>query len=104
MTSKTGTVNNVMQVKRTDFEVFDALTLDSQDSDMSGAGTHIKSLRATFEYNCFSSGLYSSLKFAKMWTLRDYVHFILVIWFCIKTDLSQTCPVPLPAPTSRTRM
>lgn len=32
MTSKTGTVNNVIQVKRTDFEVFDALRLDSQDS------------------------------------------------------------------------
>ncbi|XP_029019823.1 5'-AMP-activated protein kinase subunit beta-1b [Betta splendens] len=35
MTSKTGTVNNVIQVKRTDFEVFDALRLDSQDSDVS---------------------------------------------------------------------
>lgn len=32
MTSKTGTVNNVIQVKRTDFEVFDALRIDSQDS------------------------------------------------------------------------
>lgn len=32
MTSKTGTVNNVIQVKRTDFEVFDALKIDSQDS------------------------------------------------------------------------
>lgn len=37
MTSKTGTVNNVIQVKRTDFEVFDALKIDSQDSaDISG--------------------------------------------------------------------
>lgn len=32
MTSKTGTVNNVIQVKNTDFEVFDALRIDSQDS------------------------------------------------------------------------
>lgn len=32
VTSKTGTVNNVIQVKRTDFEVFDALRIDSQDS------------------------------------------------------------------------
>ncbi|KAF3696091.1 5'-AMP-activated protein kinase subunit beta-1 [Channa argus] len=32
MTSKTGTVNNVIHVKRTDFEVFDALRLDSKDS------------------------------------------------------------------------
>lgn len=32
VTSKTGTVNNVIQVKRTDFEVFDALSIDSQDS------------------------------------------------------------------------
>uniref|UniRef100_A0A1A8HFT9 Protein kinase, AMP-activated, beta 1 non-catalytic subunit, b n=1 Tax=Nothobranchius korthausae TaxID=1143690 RepID=A0A1A8HFT9_9TELE len=31
-TSKTGTVNNIIQVKRTDFEVFDALRIDSQDS------------------------------------------------------------------------
>uniref|UniRef100_A0A3P8SC62 Protein kinase, AMP-activated, beta 1 non-catalytic subunit, b n=1 Tax=Amphiprion percula TaxID=161767 RepID=A0A3P8SC62_AMPPE len=32
MTSKTGTVNNVIQVKRSDFEVFDALRIDSEDS------------------------------------------------------------------------
>lgn len=43
MTSKTGTVNNIIQVKRTDFEVFDALRIDSRDSDISGAGAHIKS-------------------------------------------------------------
>ncbi|XP_035514080.1 5'-AMP-activated protein kinase subunit beta-1-like [Morone saxatilis] len=37
MTSKTGTINNVIQVKRTDFEVFDALRIDSEDSaDLSG--------------------------------------------------------------------
>lgn len=42
MTSKTGTVNNVIQVKNTDFEVFDALRIDSQDSaDISGTGTCI---------------------------------------------------------------
>lgn len=36
-TSKTGTVNNVIQVKRTDFEVFDALRIDSEDSaDIAG--------------------------------------------------------------------
>lgn len=40
VTSKTGTVNNVIQVKRTDFEVFDALNLDSEDStDLSGMDT-----------------------------------------------------------------
>lgn len=40
MTSKTGTVNNVIQVRRTDFEVFDALKVDSQDSaDLSGRST-----------------------------------------------------------------
>ncbi|XP_068167399.1 5'-AMP-activated protein kinase subunit beta-1b [Antennarius striatus] len=32
MTAKTGAVNNVIQVNRTDFEVFDALRIDSQDS------------------------------------------------------------------------
>lgn len=32
-----GTVNNIIQVKKTDFEVFDALMVDSQkSSDMSG--------------------------------------------------------------------
>ncbi|KAM9392197.1 5'-AMP-activated protein kinase subunit beta-1b isoform 2-T2 [Pholidichthys leucotaenia] len=31
-TTKTGTVNNVIQVKRTDFEVFDALKIDSEDT------------------------------------------------------------------------
>lgn len=37
MTTKTGVINNVIEVKRTDFEVFDALRLDSQDSaDLSG--------------------------------------------------------------------
>lgn len=42
MTSKTGTVNNVIQVKTTDFEVFDALRLDSQESaDMSGTDSNI---------------------------------------------------------------
>lgn len=46
MTSKTGTVNNVIQVKRTDFEVFDALKVDSQDSGFSGAHTRMKSFRA----------------------------------------------------------
>lgn len=40
VTSKTGTVNNVIQVKTTDFEVFDALRIDSQDSaDVSGMET-----------------------------------------------------------------
>lgn len=40
VTSKTGTVNNVIQVKRTDFEVFDALRIDSQESaDVSGTET-----------------------------------------------------------------
>ncbi|XP_074015958.1 5'-AMP-activated protein kinase subunit beta-1 isoform X1 [Numenius arquata] len=37
VTSQLGTVNNVIQVKKTDFEVFDALMVDSQKcSDMSG--------------------------------------------------------------------
>lgn len=45
MTSKTGTVNNVIQVKTTDFEVFDALRIDSEDSgDPSGTSTCIHSL------------------------------------------------------------
>lgn len=36
-----GTVNNVIQVKKTDFEVFDALMVDSQKcSDMSGECRH----------------------------------------------------------------
>lgn len=38
MTSQLGTVNNIIQVKKTDFEVFDALMVDSQKcSDVSGA-------------------------------------------------------------------
>lgn len=37
VTNQLGTVNNVIQVKKTDFEVFDALMVDSQKcSDMSG--------------------------------------------------------------------
>lgn len=37
-TSKTGVVNNTIQVKRTDFEVFDALRIDSKDTaDFSGS-------------------------------------------------------------------
>lgn len=37
ITSKTGTVNNIIQVNQTDFEVFNALEMDSQDStDLSG--------------------------------------------------------------------
>lgn len=37
-TSKTGVVNNTIQVKRTDFEVFDALRIDSEDTaDFSGS-------------------------------------------------------------------
>lgn len=36
-TSKTGVVNNTIQVKRTDFEVFDALRIDSENTaDVSG--------------------------------------------------------------------
>lgn len=39
-TSKTGVVNNLIQVSSTDFEVFDALRIDSQDSaDLSGANS-----------------------------------------------------------------
>lgn len=46
MTSKTGVVNNVIQVKTTDFEVFDALRIDSQDSaDLSGTATSMNPLR-----------------------------------------------------------
>ena len=49
MTSKTGTVNNVIQVKTTDFEVFDALRIDSEDSaDLSGTHTCIHSLLTAF--------------------------------------------------------
>lgn len=37
-TSKTGVVNNTIQVKRTDFEVFDALRIDSEETaDFSGS-------------------------------------------------------------------
>lgn len=44
-TSKTGVVNNLIQVNRTDFEVFDALRIDSQDSaDLSGATSCIDAL------------------------------------------------------------
>lgn len=40
-----GTVNNVIQVKKTDFEVFDALMVDSQKcSDMSGEWCHAVTL------------------------------------------------------------
>lgn len=41
MTSQLGTVNNVIQVKKTDFEVFDALMVDSQKcSDVSGMSSY----------------------------------------------------------------
>lgn len=40
VTSQLGTVNNIIQVKKTDFEVFDALMVDSQKcSDVSGMNT-----------------------------------------------------------------
>lgn len=40
VTNQLGTVNNIIQVKTTDFEVFDALMVDSQKcSDMSGQRT-----------------------------------------------------------------
>ena len=36
-TTKTGTINNTIEVKRTDFEVFDALRIDSEETaDISG--------------------------------------------------------------------
>lgn len=42
ITSQLGTVNNIIQVKKTDFEVFDALMVDSQKcSDVSGMNTVI---------------------------------------------------------------
>lgn len=41
VTSQLGTVNNIIQVKKTDFEVFDALMVDSQKcSDMSGMNSY----------------------------------------------------------------
>lgn len=60
ITSKTGTVNNVIQVKRTDFEVFDALRLDSQDSDISGCLTRITSLQSLVTLAATWAPLYSS--------------------------------------------
>lgn len=37
VTSQLGTINNILNVKKTDFEVFDALMVDSQkSSDVSG--------------------------------------------------------------------
>ena len=42
VTNQLGTVNNIIQVKKTDFEVFDALMVDSQKcSDVSGMNTVI---------------------------------------------------------------
>ncbi|XP_021487444.1 5'-AMP-activated protein kinase subunit beta-1 isoform X3 [Meriones unguiculatus] len=42
VTSQLGTVNNIIQVKKTDFEVFDALMVDSQKcSDVSGAASWV---------------------------------------------------------------
>lgn len=41
VTSQLGTVNNIIQVKKTDFEVFDALMVDSQKcSDVSGMNSY----------------------------------------------------------------
>lgn len=41
VTSQLGTVNNIIQVKKTDFEVFDALMVDSQKcSDVSGMSSY----------------------------------------------------------------
>lgn len=52
-TSKTGVVNNTIQVKRTDFEVFDALRIDSEDSaDFSGCTTVIALI--TLASHCYS--------------------------------------------------
>lgn len=36
VTSQLGTINNLIHVKKSDFEVFDALQVDSLDSDTSG--------------------------------------------------------------------
>ncbi len=43
MTNKSGVVNNVIKVRKTDFEVFDALKTDSEKcADMSGKYKSIK--------------------------------------------------------------
>lgn len=62
MTSKTGTVNNVIQVKTTDFEVFDALRIDSEDSaDISGTGTliHQQHLLFLLMWSCVEKPLHT---------------------------------------------
>lgn len=55
-TSKTGVVNNLIQVNRTDFEVFDALRIDSQDSaDLSGASSCVVVILIVIRQNISSS-------------------------------------------------
>lgn len=50
ITSQMGTVNNIIQVKKTDFEVFDALMVDSQKcSDMSGECWHLPFMSALLD-------------------------------------------------------
>ncbi|KAB1255428.1 5'-AMP-activated protein kinase subunit beta-1 [Camelus dromedarius] len=52
VTSQLGTVNNIIQVKKTDFEVFDALMVDSQKcSDVSGMNSYFQ-LRFSEEMSC----------------------------------------------------
>lgn len=42
VTSELGTINNLIQVKKSDFEVFDALQVDSLEcSDTSGHSNHV---------------------------------------------------------------
>ncbi|KAG8455786.1 hypothetical protein GDO86_001832 [Hymenochirus boettgeri] len=52
ITSQLGTVNNVINVKKTDFEVFDALMVDSQKSDVSELSSSPPGPYQQDAYNC----------------------------------------------------
>lgn len=77
VTSQMGTVNNIIQVKKTDFEVFDALMVDSQKcSDVSGECQISVRLR-----------LYLFVSYALCHPRLDFFSFIL-------SDLSSSPPGP----------
>lgn len=78
VTSQMGTVNNIIQVKKTDFEVFDALMVDSQKcSDMSG-----QCQKPVWDCDC------------TLFLSYILCHPLLDFFSCTSSDLSSSPPGP----------
>lgn len=106
VTSQLGTVNNIIQVKKTDFEVFDALMVDSQKcSDMSGECWSL-----FFKLALYSNPLVQSQKYLKyiflgvvtlhmdykisVWVNINVVILAEMLLWRLSSDLSSSPPGP----------